>query len=84
MTRPGIGLTCEELVELVTEYFEGALSAEDRLRFEEHLGICDGCTTYLEQMERTIRTVGYLREQDLRGEARERLLEAFRTWHRGA
>jgi anti-sigma factor RsiW len=83
MTRPGMGLTCAEFVELVTDYLEGTLPAEDRLRFEDHLAICDGCTTYLDQMERTIRTVGYLREVDVQGEARARLLEAFQTWRDG-
>jgi anti-sigma factor RsiW len=83
MTRPGMGLTCAEFVELVTDYLEGTLPAEDRLRFEDHLAICDGCTTYLDQMERTIRTVGYLREDDVQGEARARLLEAFHTWRDG-
>ena len=84
MMRPGMGMTCEELVELVTDYLEAALSADDRLRFEDHLAICDGCTAYLDQMKRTIRTVGYLREDDVQGEARDRLLEAFRTWRRGS
>lgn len=84
MTRPGMGLTCADLVELVTDYTEGSLSADDRLRFEDHLAICNGCTAYLDQMQRTIRTVGYLREEDIRGEARDRLLEAFRTWRRGS
>ena len=34
-------LTCQELVELVSDYLEGALSPEDRRRFEEHLAGCD-------------------------------------------
>ena len=43
-------LTCIELVELVTEYLEGGLGAGERERFEEHLGSCEGCATYLDQM----------------------------------
>jgi Putative zinc-finger len=39
MTYP-IGMTCQELVELVTDYLEGTLSAELRGRFEEHLAVC--------------------------------------------
>ena len=45
------GLACKELVEIVTDYLEGRLSARDRLRFEEHLMACLGCTTYLEPDE---------------------------------
>ena len=35
-----IGMTCQELVELVTEYLEGTLAVEMRARFEEHLAVC--------------------------------------------
>ena len=38
-------LSCQELVELVTDYLEGALSAEDGARFEDHISRCGGCTT---------------------------------------
>ena len=58
-------LSCRELVELVTDYLEGALSAEERLRFDEHIGICDGCRIYLEQMRQTIVVAGRLSEESL-------------------
>ena len=74
-------LTCSEIVELVTEYLEGGLSAEDRERFEEHLGFCDPCITYFEQMRETIATVGRLGADDeLSPELQEGLLRAFREW----
>jgi anti-sigma factor RsiW len=73
-------ITCVELVELVTAYLEGALSAEDRVRFEQHLVVCEGCTTYLEQIRETIRLAGTLRAEDLDDHARDALLHAFRTW----
>lgn len=76
-------LSCRELVELVTDYLEGALSAEERLRFEEHIGPCDGCRVYLEQMRRTILLLGHLREDVLSPEAESTLLEAFRGWRAG-
>ena len=43
-------LSCQELVELVTDYLEGALSPEETARFEDHIGRCAGCTAYLEQI----------------------------------
>jgi hypothetical protein len=76
-------LTCQELVEVVTEYLEGSMPPGERLRFEEHLVYCDFCTTYIDQMRATVRLAGELREQDLAPAARDALLETFRDWKRG-
>jgi putative zinc finger protein len=73
-------LICAEVVELVTEYLEGGLSAAERDRFEEHIGLCAGCLTYLDQMRQTIRITGRLREDDLSPHVQEVLLETFRRW----
>jgi len=74
-------ITCRELVELVTDYFEGALVPRDRDRFEQHLGGCVSCLTYLAQMRTTREVLGRLREDDLPAEAQAALLGAFRRWH---
>ncbi len=76
-------LTCQELVELVTEYLEGTLPPEERLRFDEHLAACRHCRVYLNQMRRTIGTLGRLTEDSIAPAARERLLATFRNWKRG-
>jgi anti-sigma factor RsiW len=73
-------LSCREVVELVTAYLEGALSLEDRMRFENHLTACDGCTMYLKQMRRTIELTGTLRVDDVSPEALAKLMHAFRDW----
>jgi hypothetical protein len=73
-------LTCAELVELVTEYFEGGLSTGERDRFEEHISFCEGCEIYVDQMRKTIEVTGRLREADIPPELEGRLLEAFRGW----
>ena len=73
-------LSCQELVELVTDYLEGALSPADTARFEEHIGRCGGCTIYLQQMRRTIEVVGQLSVDALTPDAERDLLEAFRGW----
>jgi predicted anti-sigma-YlaC factor YlaD len=75
-------LTCKELVEVVSDYLEGSMPAERRLLFEEHLAFCEGCQTYLEQMQETIRLTGTLMEDDLEPEARAALLGVFRDWKR--
>ena len=73
-------LSCKELVRLVTDYLEGALSETDVQRFDAHLTACDGCTTYLAQVRDTIRITGTLTEASLVPEAQDELLAAFRTW----
>ena len=73
-------LTCAEVVELVTEYLEGGLSPDERERFEEHLGVCDLCASYLEQMRVTITSTGRLREEDLAPEVEDALVRVFRGW----
>ena len=73
-------LTCQELVELVTNYIEGALPPNERARFESHLAICPGCVTYLEQMRQTISLLGTLTETTMSPQARDNLLAAFRRW----
>jgi anti-sigma factor RsiW len=75
-------LSCQELVELVTDYLEDALPADERTRFERHIGSCGGCTRYLEQMRTTIRVTGELRPDDLSADAERTLLDAFRAWKR--
>ena len=74
------GITCKEMVELVSDYLENALSPEDHARFEEHLAQCDGCSNYLAQIEETIRLTGMLTEEQIPQEQKAKLLEAFRSW----
>lgn len=71
-------LACREFVELVTEYLEGTLNPTDSKRFEGHLGECDGCAAYLEQMRLTIRTLNALPPVPVDPHTREHLLAAFR------
>jgi len=72
------GMTCRELVELVTDYLEDALDAEARDRFEEHLALCPGCETYLQQMAETAERLGQIPVDTLSREAQAVLLTAFR------
>jgi anti-sigma factor RsiW len=76
-------LSCQELVELVTDYLEGALPPEVHARFEEHVGRCQGCGAYLEQIRQTVELLGELSVDSLSPEAERGLLEAFRGWRAG-
>lgn len=73
-------LTCQELVELVTEYLDNALPAEKRSAFEQHISGCSSCWNYVEQMRYTVKLVGKLSEKDIPSPYREEMLSAFRTW----
>jgi predicted anti-sigma-YlaC factor YlaD len=73
-------LNCQEVVELVTDYLEQALVPETQAQFEEHIGNCPGCDTYLEQVKQTIMMLRKLSEQQTFPETKQDLLEVFRNW----
>jgi len=73
-------LSCQELVELVTQYLEGVMPEPDRAQFEDHLSHCRGCTAYIEQMRRTIQITGKLSEETISPQSKEELLKLFRNW----
>lgn len=73
-------MACQELVELVTAYFDGSLPRSDRRRFRAHIRGCVNCTAYVEQMRVMIEATGQLTEEDIDPAAREELLDAFRGW----
>jgi anti-sigma factor RsiW len=73
-------LVCQEVVELVTDYLEDALSAADRRRLEEHLAGCPHCTEYLAQMRETIRLAGRLTPEDLTPDMTSELTDLYRLW----
>lgn len=70
-------LTCQEMVELITDYWEDVLDPPTRARFEHHLASCDGCHTYLQELRATIGTVGALTDEQLDPIFRDRLMAAF-------
>jgi len=73
-------LDCNELVELVTAYLDGALDPDTRARFDSHLLDCDGCENYLQQFRETVRTVGKITDNELDPAFRNRLLDAFKDF----
>ncbi len=73
-------IVCQQAVELVTDYLEGALSGRARRRFEAHLRACPNCSAYLEQIRLTIRLSGSIEPEDLTPEARRDLTDLYRRW----
>jgi anti-sigma factor RsiW len=74
------GLVCQQVVELVTDYLEGSLSAADHRRFEAHLADCPHCTEYLAQIRETIRLAGRVEPEDLTPAMRTDLTDLYRRW----
>jgi predicted anti-sigma-YlaC factor YlaD len=76
-------ISCQEVVELVSDYLEQALPADDAALLEQHLNFCDGCVWYVDQVRTTINVVGELRAEDVPEETKAKLMIAFRDWKRG-
>ena len=75
-------ISCQEVVELVTDYLEGAMSPEDVARFDHHLSLCEGCVFYVDQIRMTIAAVGRIGEEDVPPAVRDDLVAAFRDFKR--
>jgi anti-sigma factor RsiW len=75
--------TCREVVELLSDYLDGAIPATDRARLDAHLAECDGCTAALEQLRETIRVTGTLTEEQVAQEELEPVRSVFRAWRSG-
>ena len=73
-------LACKEVVELVTDYLEGALLPEKRTQLEAHIADCDGCTNYIEQVRLTIGMLRDLAREPAFPETKEDLKQVFRQW----
>ena len=73
-------ISCQEVVELVTDYLDQALPADEAALFEQHINFCDGCIWYVEQIKSTAQALGEVREEHISPEAKDRLMTAFRNW----
>ena len=73
-------LTCQQLVELVTDYLEGRLSTWDRARFQMHVAMCGHCRAYLDQMRVTVDALGHVPEVELPEDVQADLLARFASW----
>jgi len=73
-------MKCREVVELMTDYLEGALTAPDRERFEQHIVGCDGCRAYLQQLRLTLRAMRSVKSVPIPDRVQTELVRAFRNW----
>lgn len=73
-------MTCREVVELMTDYLDGVLSAADRANFEQHMTGCDGCGAYLDQLRTARMLMGRVAYEPVPEPLKAELMDAFRSW----
>jgi anti-sigma factor (TIGR02949 family) len=75
-------LACVDVVELVTDYLEGALPAAEATRLERHLETCPGCTEYLEQLRAIAGSLRGVTEESFPAEMRDGVIADFRDFRK--
>jgi anti-sigma factor RsiW len=74
----GTHLTCQQVVDLVSDYLDDLLAPDARREFERHLVACEGCAGYLDQMRTAVRIAGRLHIDEVPAPMLDALLETFR------
>ncbi len=73
-------LECREVVEVVSDFLSGALTAEDRARLEQHLLVCPPCTLHIAQVRATVEYLAELGTDRVAVEVGPALVDLFRHW----
>jgi len=77
-------LSCRELTEQTSDYLEGDKSFGARMMFRLHLAMCDGCRTFVRQIELVRDGLGVapLTSPTLPDDARSDLIAGFEAQNR--
>jgi anti-sigma factor RsiW len=75
---PSIDVVCQQVVELVTDYLEGALPNEMRAAVERHVERCVPCAVYIEQIRTTAASLRHVPVESIDPRTRAELVSAFR------
>lgn len=75
-----IQITCQEFVEMVTDYLEHSLLPAVSKQFEQHAQDCPGCDTYLDQVRQTISMLHRIADEPVSADTKQKLLRAFGQW----
>ena len=73
-------MTCREFIDFLADYRSEQLPAEERARFEAHLGECPECVAYLKSYEDTVKLAkGAFRHwgEDVPDEVPKKLVQAI-------
>ena len=72
-------VVCRDVVEVVNDYLEDAMSPEERAAFEQHLHACPWCLTYLNQIRASSSFVRRVTASELPQAFESSLRALFRT-----
>ena len=75
---PELTVVCQQVVELVTDYLDGALPSHLRAAVERHLELCPPCVVYVEQMRATAAALREVPVESIDPGTRAELVSAFR------
>ncbi len=67
------GLTCRDVIGLITDYLEATLTEEQIAEFEAHLDGCDACQAYRNTYRRTMELTARSEHVEMPVEMRRRL-----------
>ena len=73
-------LTCQQVVELITDYLEGALDEQRHAEVARHLSECDDCLIYASQLQLTGRLLASVPAATLTADDRAALIATYREW----
>jgi hypothetical protein len=76
-------VSCQEAVELVTDYLEDALSSRERRSLDRHLARCAGCEGYLEEVRAVVVATGAVGPEDLAPETLAGLVQLYEQYKAG-
>ena len=74
--------SCRQIYDLVTEYDEGFLDADERRQFEAHVVVCPPCRGFLSQMRATRDRLGDDASPEFPPELADSIVSAFQAWKR--
>jgi anti-sigma factor RsiW len=70
-------LACVEVVEIMADYLEGALSEGEARRLRRHLDTCPGCAEYLQQLRTIAGSLRGVTDDSFPAEMRDGLIADF-------
>jgi anti-sigma factor RsiW len=72
-------IECRQIADLLGDYLEGALPGQTRELIEWHIEGCAPCVAFVNTYRGTIDAAKKLREVEIPGELKQRLLAVLRT-----
>jgi predicted anti-sigma-YlaC factor YlaD len=71
-------MNCAEVLDVVSEALDGTLVEEVQKQFDEHLGECFACRTYVEQLRVSVEALKRIPKQGKPNPRQAELIEEYR------